>query len=365
MRGRHRIGRQVGARPARKFRLRPLNSIVASGWRNVTVSFAAIALMLTGQARALLPAQVLVVYNSASDASIALAAYYSAARGIPAGNRMALTWQAADNADTCTQAQAATFDTAIRAKAVALKADVIVLCRNLPLKITYKGSLDSLIASDGKGARMNPYAASAVPFTHAKTGAYIVCRLDGWTWADANALVDRSTAAHPTGPVLLDCDPAQTGGFVRYNNILKAAYSSLAASAIPVRIDDTTTFVGGQALGGYSSWGSNDKHYKASVYQAITFAPGALACGAVSTAAAHLRYPVTGGQSQIGQLIAQGVTGAAGDVSEPFLSCLANPSVLYPRYAAGLSLGEAMMSATTTLAWTQVIVGDPLCRRGE
>jgi Tfp pilus tip-associated adhesin PilY1 len=55
------------------------------------------------------------------------------------------------------------------------------------------------------------------------------------------------------------------------------------------------------------------------------------------------------------------VTGVCGDVAEPYLQSIAHPEYLMQAYYVdGRCLGESMMRATVTVAWTQVIVGDPL-----
>ena len=316
-----------------------------------------------GASSALAPASTLLVYNSASDQSIALAAHYGAARNIPAANRIAVTWSATESADTATSAQAAALDTAIRLAAVRAHCDVIVLCRNLPTRISGAGSLDSRIASDGRGQRTNPYFSRGLPFTHALYGCYLVTRLDGWSWADANALVDRASAAKPGGAVLLDRSPAKEAsiGYGSYGFKLGTAAAALQAMGVPVALETTNAFVSGLNLGGYASWGSNDPRFSGQAFASLTFAPGAVACTAVSTSAYALRTKPSSGQSQIAQLISQGATGAEGAVSEPMLSGVADPSILFPRYMAGASLGEAVLASEAYVGWKNVIVGDPLC----
>ena len=65
-----------------------------------------------------------------------------------------------------------------------------------------------------------------------------------------------------------------------------------------------------QPLMGYWSSGSNDPNYSPEVYHALRFRAGALAETNVSTSARTFHH-VTGGQSMIADLIAQGATGAS------------------------------------------------------
>ena len=101
--------------------------------------------------------------------------------------------------------------------------DFIVLCRNLPTKISGMGSVDSALAGHiEKGSRLNPYWNSAVPFASVKYGIYLVTRLDGWSWYDATSLVTRALAAKPGEPLFCDLDPSKTAGYVRWNYQMEA-----------------------------------------------------------------------------------------------------------------------------------------------
>ena len=128
-----------------------------------------------------------------------------------------------------------------------------------------------------------------------------------------------------------------------------------------VQIDTTATFVAPSApVMGYVSWGSNDGQYDSVAYHAVRFLPGALAETFVSTSARTFG-PVRGGQSRIVDLIAQGVTGVKGYVSEPFTLALANPDILFDRYVRGATLAEAFYAASYMVLWKDLVIGDPLC----
>jgi hypothetical protein len=49
-----------------------------------------------------------------------------------------------------------------------------------------------------------------------------------------------------------------------------------------------------------------------------------------------------GGQSQIADLISQGVTGVHGDVTEPFLNAIPHPPSVFSAYTSGRTLGESL-----------------------
>jgi len=312
------------------------------------------------------PRQVLVVYNAANSESTALAKYYQSRRGVPSTNMFSVSWSADDNADTCTLAQYQNqIATPIFNKIRQLTGiDYIVLCRNLPLKIRETtGSVDSALAGNSTVMRNNPYFAQRVPFSAAATGMYLVTRLDGWSWQDARALVDRAVAARMAGPILLDQDPSKNGEYSYYlfNYYMDRAFSALSANYL-ITLDKSAAFVkSSQPLKAYVSWGSNDAAYAWTTYNQLRFTPGAIAETAVSTSASNLRFP-GGGQSQIAELIRNGVSGVKGYVSEPQIAATAQAHILLINYTSGRNLAESFYSASKFLGWKDVIVGDPLCR---
>jgi Flp pilus assembly protein TadD len=66
-------------------------------------------------------------------------------------------------------------------------------------------------------------------------------------------------------------------------------------------------------------------------------------------------------QSLIGDLIREGATGVAGQVSEPYLESAVRPDILFPAYLSGFNLIESFYLAIPHLSWQTVVVGDPLC----
>ncbi len=174
------------------------------------------------------------------------------------------------------------------------------------------GALKICIAGSGAigCAYSNRYWNATEPFSHTKFGGYLVTRLDGYTEADARALVTRSLAAEhdieqilTEGKVLLDVEPVfglgdkatQPAPITGANILAESAWSEFNADMrhandvltnrrIPVELDLTTKFIGGRSnLLGYFSWGSNDERswgsndfYSTNAYLSLYFAPGAL-----------------------------------------------------------------------------------------
>ena len=114
-------------------------------------------------------------------------------------------------------------------------------------------------------------------------------------------------------------------------------------------------------LMGYYSWGSNDLRFDQRAYRSLRFAPGGIAETAVSTSGRTFADPRMPWQSLIADLVAQGVTGCKGYVSEPGVMATARADILFDRYTAGFNLAESFYSATWLIRCKEVVVGDPIC----
>ena len=366
------------------------------------------------------PSRVLVLRNGTSPVSCAIADDYAKRRAVP--NILTVYCQdAALSATAETIAYAAVRHDIEDPLRVWLAAhpgvDVIVLTKGIPIRISdapglglgdCRPSLDSWLAALDYGSKpgavpvrlvdggftgnawSNRFWRSEEHFSHSRHGGYLVSRLDGYTQADAIALTTRSlSAGTTTGTVLLDACPdfgfdiparqpldiagsaVGTNGrmqmgeldFKAWNADLEHAADLLKARGITAVLDRSGIFAAATApLAGYASWGSNDKHFSATTYAALRFAPGALCETAVSTSARTF-LTTTGGQSLIADLIAQGVTGAKGYTDEPLLQAVASPSILFDRWARGWPLVECYFAASRFVAWEDVVIGDPLCQR--
>jgi uncharacterized protein (TIGR03790 family) len=347
-------------------------------------------------------ANLLLVSNSGSAASEAVARHYASRRGVPQDNVCSIHVPVAESIDR------AAYATEIEApiwKCIATRRAhdrilYIVLTKDIPIRISGTGGRNGTVSSvdseltllyrrhTGRVAPVtgfvpNPYFAGNAapntikPFAHDSQDIYLVTRLDGYTVDDVNALIDRGASPVREGKFVLD----QRGNLIDSGGDawLKAASDRLAAMNLGDRVllDETNTVVTGQSkVLGYYSWGSNDpainvRHYK------MDFVPGALAGMFVSTDGRTFKEPppawapanvasrqsIYAGshQSLMGDLIRDGVTGVAGHVDEPFLDATIRPEILFPAYASGRNLAEAFYAAMPYLSWQTIIVGDPLC----
>ncbi len=368
------------------------------------------------------PDQVLVVVNTNSPVSQAIANDYAQKRNV----KNLLSIQCQDSAsstrnETITLADYTQFiENPVREYLAAhTNIDFIVLTKGIPIRITGSSmgscdehsrepasirghpSVDSTLAAldyanlpgtmkiniTGSGAiglaYSNRYWNATEPFSHSKFGGYLVTRLDGYTEADARALVSKALEAErglTNGTVLFDVQPIFglgdkatqpapiTGTTIlrespwnEYNADLQHAHDLLEKRGIANELDLTPTFIGGRSnLLGYFSWGSNDAKYSSEAYQTLFFAPGSLSDTAVSTCARTF-LPTKGGQSLLVDLIAHGLTCGKGYVDEPLLQANASPAIVMDRYTSGYTMAESFYAASHFVGWEDIIVGDPLC----
>jgi hypothetical protein len=66
------------------------------------------------------------------------------------------------------------------------------------------------------------------------------------------------------------------------------------------------------------------------------------------------------GQSEMGDLIANGLTGAGGYVNEPTLDGIVGITFNVQHYTVGYTLAESFFAATPYVGWEGTVVGDPL-----
>jgi uncharacterized protein (TIGR03790 family) len=237
--------------PRTKLRLAPFLSS-----RSLTIILTLtlfVSLANAGSPKQRSPDEVLLVLNTASPVSQAIAADYALKRSV----RNVVQVQCQDSAvstanETITLADyTRAIENPVRKFLAAhTNIDFIVLTKGIPLRITGAAlgscdensrepassrghpSVDSYLAAldyphfpaalkiqiAGSGAigcaYSNRYWNASEPFSHAKFGGYLVTRLDGYTEVDARSLVARALAAEQNlaqiltrGKVLLDAEP--------------------------------------------------------------------------------------------------------------------------------------------------------------
>lgn len=327
---------------------------------------------VTGESR-----RVLVVYNMQSADGSELADYYADKRHIPSRNVLRIDCPDAEDVseETFQDSILGPIQSTLRTNP---DIDFVVLTKGVPirLKVPNQYSVDAWIAAgtlpltpidkpSGPALERsrNPYFESRERFSSAKFGFHLVTRLDGYTLADCKRLVDDSLAAKPErGPFLLDeAENRRSGDYALIQEGLERSAEALRKSGFDVVLDRSPEFMHpSEPLAGYASWGSNDAAFTRDAYRDLRFKPGAICETFVSTSGRTF-HPTAGGQSLIADLIASGVTGVKGYVSEPFTFALAKPEILFDRYTRGFNLAESFYAASQVLKWKDVVIGDPLC----
>ena len=364
---------------------------------------------------------MLVIANANSPVSVRIASYYMQKRGIApkylvnirtADSSLSASNESISGKDYTEQIQKPIEDH-LQSQGLTNRIQYIVLTKGVPLRLTSDPtggassgqSVDSVLATlDARnpvrfvigGSKplgspiINRYWRSTKPFSHAEFGGYLVTRLDGYTEADAKALVDRALApASKECIVLLDADlkkglgdpsvqpwtivnPDGTrsmNGMIRYSDfnadMIHLADELSGRRGIAVVLDRTADFVTNpKPLTIYVSWGSNDGKFSADTYHSLKFASRSLVETAVSSSGRTL-LKTEGGQSLICDLIAQGAAGAKGYVSEPYLFAMASPSVFADFYLSGRNLAESYYAGSRLIGWKDIVLGDPLCTAAD
>jgi uncharacterized protein (TIGR03790 family) len=328
---------------------------------------------------------VAVLVNARSAVSDSIGTYFQAARGIRSSHIIRL------NVATAEVISGVQFDslrsqleTALTGTGLADSINYIVTTKGMPLKIDRGGSgtswtgtasveseltlilgpYKSLIGSGG--GFLSPYSKSTEHFSHKAFGIYLVTRLDGYSFNDVKQMIDKSGPGLPSNlvaSIVLDKDPFWQGVYAPLNSRMDSAAVAIRSKGRPVILNVDSVYVtGSKNIGGYVSWGSNDHHaanYAVNAIPGNTWVPGAIAETYVSTSGRSFAAPPVYGQSLIADLIHEGASGVKGYVDEPFVSAMADVSILFSRYLSGYNLAESYYAASSYLSWMDVIVGDP------
>jgi hypothetical protein len=219
---------------------------------------------------------------------------------------------------------------------------------------------------------------------------YLVCRIDGTTLADAEAVIDRAQDVRlnqATTICVLDEFDVDGGAddldddqlfllndpFIAGNDFEEAT-AALEGAGWTVRYDGTTDFIEGfeetRPIAAYASYGENHSQngqnpQGSGIYiEGFLFPRGAM----FNTAESYNGRALNGletllGQEQIADFITAGGTFGVGYVWEPFTITLFDNEFLFVNFLVNdLTFAEAAYSAMPALSWQHVVVGDPLAK---
>jgi uncharacterized protein (TIGR03790 family) len=342
--------------------------------------------------------EVLVIVNDRAPISGRIGDYYRTARAIPSEHVLRIHTEPDEEIDR------GTFEREIERPVGRFLLDrrlvdqvlAIVLTKGVPLKIRgtdghagTQASVDSELTLlyrrlvrgplPPDGRVLNPYYRQSEPvqFSRAEFDTNLVTRLDGYTWEDVRRLIDRGKARAQGGKVVLDVRKSPPGSGAEVGNAwLTETAHQLKDSGLEVVVrSGADVNRPEQRVIGFAGWGSNDPAVQRRA-PGFEWLPGAITSWFVSTGARTFVAPPPGWtlgsfgdeqtfyagspQSLVGDLIAEGVTGAVGFVYEPYLDSMARPEILFPAYRGGFSLAESYYLALRYLSWQAIVVGDPL-----
>ena len=201
---------------------------------------------------------------------------------------------------------------------------------------------------------------------HPTNGVFMVTRLDGPTPEIARGLVDKALEAESRGlwgHAYIDLRAITNGPYGLGDRMITNAAVAAKRLGFETFVDNQPATLGvGYPLSQvalYVGWydsGVTGPFYRASV----ECQPGACAYHLHSFSAANLR---SASENWVGPLLARGATATMGCVAEPYLEFTPNPAMFLERWGyVGMTLGEAATAAHPVLSWQTVVVGDPLYR---
>lgn len=338
--------------------------------------------------------QVLIVVNRQSRDSREIGQYYLGKRDIPLANLCMIDTapNEAITRDVYDREVRAPIGAFLRKQGLVEKILYIVTTQGVPLKVigdsagprNTGASVDSELTvlyqqlHGGTiplpGPVRNPFFQERdVPFRHPLFPMYLVTRLAAYNMAEMKGLVDRALLARNTGKFVIDTrENEKTPG----NQWLREA--ALLLPKDRVILNDTAEVLTNQKdVIGYASWGSNDYDRKQRFLH-FQWLPGAIMTEFVSTNARTFQRPPdswqigTWGaqktwfagspQTMTADYIHEGVTGASGQVDEPYLAGCPRPEFILPAYYAGRTLAESYYMGIPGLSWMNIVIGDPLTR---
>ena len=316
---------------------------------------------------------VLLIINDNSDISVQIGNYFKQQRNIPDANVVHLhtaTTEAVD-ATEFTNNIRTPIENYLTSHNLQNSINYIVTTKGLPLTVNDEGVEQQLMLILGpysssilqSGPFNQPYYNQNAKFSHTQYGMYLVTRLDGYNWDDIKRIIDRAAkpASPDQGTFVIDIAAGRDGSsYQPYNDNMRYAAELLIDKGLNVVFDQSGTYLTNiHNVLGYHSWGSNDGAGANNSIPGNTYANGAIGDTYVSSSGRSFSYPPSYGQSLIADWIAEGITGIAGYVSEPYATAVAVPQFLYGRYARGYNLADSFAMATIWSGWKQVVIGDP------
>lgn len=346
-------------------------------------------------ASALLPDQVMVVYNARSQRSEQCARAYCNKRAVPYDNCLALDGL---KGETITRRE---FDEKIR-YALLLQIEqkgwnlpslpgkglkpirAIVLMPDLPLRVRQENepgqkrtnqtqncaSVDSELMLLGakyplNGPLMNPCFKKTGKLEHTKPPVLAVTRIDAPDDDAIRRMIQYPAEVERRGGLWGWAVVDHGGPYAEGDKWFAEIARSAREQGMPLFREDSRrllppAFPLMQDTAVYFGWYTNPAHgpFHPDSHAGFRFAPGAVAHHLHSYSGTSVKSPKT----WVGALLQRGAVVTSGNVYEPLLAGTLKLDVFYDRLLKGYTVAEAALMATPWLSWQGVVLGDPLYR---
>ncbi|MBR5889192.1 MAG: TIGR03790 family protein [Akkermansia sp.] len=349
-------------------------------------------------ASALLPDQVVVVYNADSLRSEQCARAYCNKRAVPYANCLGLTGLKGETISRQVFNEKIRFALLVQAEqrdwnlptapGKGLKpVRAMVLMPDLPLRIKEDAepgkkptnqtqncaSVDSELMLLGAnymlmGPLMNPYFNKSGKLEHTKPQVLAVTRIDGPDDASIRRMIQYPAEVERRGGLwgwaVVDQGGPYKEGDKWFTDIARKAREhgmplfheesqKLLPPAFPL-MQDTAVYFGWYTQ--HPQGPFSTKHHAG-----FSFAPGAVAMHLHSFSGTSVKSPNT----WVGAFLQRGAVVTSGNVFEPLLAGTLRLDIFYDRLLKGYTVAEAGLMATPWLSWQGTILGDPLYRPFE
>lgn len=330
---------------------------------------------------------VAVIVNDSSQTSIDIANYFQTLRNIPSQNMIHISAPLTEEIDSLQFEQIRLqIENYLITNDLQDSINYLVTTKGVPLKVE-SGCFDPMVSGDAcasfdseltlilgpnsnqiglNGSIANPLYNASGHFSHLNSGMYLVTRLDAYTTQDVFDLLDRSGPLtglnQQSAQAIIDLNAA-TGGDSTYfmDFYLMPTYNFLINNSWNAQIDPNINPLLNQGnvfsylFEGHGPLTNVDLNYSWT-YASI----GALS--SCETASTFNSSSNISNDFLVADLIAEGCTGAHGNVDCIFFSQLLNSETLMSRYLDPLinyNLAESFYMAEPRLSWQAVIIGDP------
>ena len=353
----------------------------------------AAAASLFGLAFALVPQDVVVVYNADSPLSVRCTEAYCARRAIPKENVVGLHGVTAADISRADytrlvmeplmeEARVRGWQWPANPKMLGMRKAAILLMPDMPLRVAAAANLPKQLAGSGNnsasldselmnlgslyplgGPLGNPAYKKDGDISKHDPHVLSVCRIDAPDEATIMRMINDPVEVEKRGLwgwAVVD----QGGPYAEGDAMFKTTASYAKVQGFPLFYETSRQTIGADfPLMNHVAvyWGWYNQHPNgpfASSAPAFRFEKGAVAYHLHSFSALSVKQP----NQWVCALLQRGASVTAGNVAEPYLGACLNPEIFFARLLQGYTVAEASLMATPASSWQGVVLGDPLYR---